>query len=259
MKRAVILLVLLLVAGVSRAADDNKILVQFQIFRFASDLQHKAFIDESIWTTEETPERLKGKVIVFSKGWFKVGKDKLEFKDGRCFWQDKPMPIDGLSGVKLPADEITPVYSPSLVMKEHDSGSVKIKARQPIQYLVRREDGLFELKEVVLPTGLDIDIEQAVEEEDKGFIRLTDIIMTLRLVEKRERIPGVELPVGRPILGQQKYVFYFRLRPGKDYGILLKPQHGRGGLLIRLRACSTHSGTMPKPTRHGKEESQQKD
>ena len=130
-------------------------------------------------------------------------------------------------------------------MDEHSSRKVQIKSQQPIQYFARRKDGLFELKQLELPTGLDIEIE-AVEEEDKGYIRLTDMVMTMRSVEKREKIEGVNLSVGRPILGEQRYVFYFRVRPGKDYGILIRPKQGQGGLLIRLRASSTHSGTVAK-------------
>jgi hypothetical protein len=94
-----------------------------------------------------------------------------------------------------------------------------------------------------LATGLDIEITEPAEEEDKGYIRLTDMIMTMRSVEKRERIEGVNLSVGRPVLGEQKYEFYFRVRPGKDYGILIRPERGQGGLLIRLRASSTRSDT----------------
>lgn len=230
-------------APCAEARPKNQIQIQCQIFKFTGNVPSKTFVDETIWTTEETPEKLKDKVMVFSQGWFQLGKDKLEFKDGNCFWKHKVLPIDPNQKVKLPEDQIRLIYSPDIVMPEHSKRTVKIESEQPIQYFVKRKDGLFELKEIKLPTGLDIEIE-AKEEEDKGYILLTDMVMTMRSVEKRKKIEGVNLSVGQPILGKQEYRFFFRVRPGKDYGILIRPEHGQGGLLIRLRVSSTRSGTF---------------
>lgn len=231
-------------AADAEGKEKNRIRIQCQIFKFTGLLPGKTFEDESIWTTEETPDALKDRVTVFSQGWFELGKDKLEFKDGKCLWKGKAFAIEGEQKVKLPEDFIKLVYSPVVTMDEHSPGGFEIKSTQPIQYFEKREDGLFELKEMELATGLDIEITEPAEEEDKGYIRLTDMIMRMRSVEKRERIEGVNLSVGRPVLSEQKYEFYFRVRPGKDYGILIRPERGQGGLLIRLRASSTRSGTF---------------
>jgi len=232
-------------AATTHAKDKNQIEVQCQIFKLTGNSASKTFIDESIWTTEETPQKLKNRVIVFSQGWFEFDKNKLEFKNGRCFWKNAELPITGEKKLDLPEELIRLVYSPVILMDEHATRTVKIESMQPIQYFVKRSDGLFELKEVKLPTGLDVEI-QAEEEEKHGYILLTDMVMTLRLIEAREKIEGVNLSIGRPILGEQKYRFFFRVRPGKDYGILIKPERGQGSLLIRLRASSTHSGTIPE-------------
>jgi len=231
-------------AAYAEGKEKNQIRIQCQIFKLTGSLPGKRFVDESIWTTEETPDALKDKVTVFSRGWFEFGKDRLEFKDGRCFWKNKAFKIDSQKKVKLQEDRIKLIYSPEIVVDEHKGGAFNIGSEQPIQYFSKRKDGLFELKEMELPTGLFVEITEAVEEEDKGYIRLTDIEMTMRSVGRRERIPGVNLSVGRPILSEQKYVFYFRVRPGKDYGILIRPEVGQGGFLIRLRASSTRSGTF---------------
>jgi len=246
MRRLGILLSLILLAAwpdLVQAKSRNKIKIQCQIFKFTGTFLGKTFVDEPIWTTDEPPEALMDKVNVFNRGWFEIGRDRLEFKNGRCFWKGKEFPIDGSQKDRLPEEKIELIYSPVIVMYEHDSSRVKIESKQPIQYFEKRSDGLFELKEVKLPTGLDIDIE-AREDEKKGYILLTDLVMRLRSIEGREKIEGVNLAVGRPILGRQKYVFYFRIRPGKDYGILIKPERGQGALLVRLRATSTHSGTF---------------
>ena len=249
MKRLPLLLSVVAVAvcaANAEAREGNRIRIECQIFKLTGNFRAETRRDEQIWTTDEPPEKLKNVVTVFNRGWFELGEDRLEFKDGRWLWKERPLPIGAKERVSLPEDKITIVYQPLVVeMEEHSSRTVTIGSQQPIQYFEKREDGLFELKEIELPTGLDMKIE-AVEEEDRGYIRLTDIVMTMRLVESRETIEGVNLPVGRPILGEKKYTFYFRLRPGKDYGVLIRPQFGQAGLLLRLRASSVASGTIPK-------------
>lgn len=235
-------------ACVVQARTANQIQVEFQIFSFAEIPPGETFADERIWTTSEPPEKLKNIVTVFNRGWFELGENKLEFKDGRCFWNGGRLPIVGPKDVNIPPESIQLVYAPAIVMEEHSKRTLKVESKQPIQYFQKRDDGLFELKEVELPTGLDLEIE-AKEEEEHGFIMLTDIVMTIRSVERRQKIPGVNLSVGHPFLGEQTYVFYFRVRPGKDYGILISPERGQGGLLIRLRASSTRSGTIPTKPR----------
>jgi hypothetical protein len=226
------------------AEAKNQIQVQIQIFKFMGSLPGKTSVDEKIWTTKDPPDKLKDKVTVFSRGQFEVGKDRLVFRDGRCFWNKTEIPMAGPEKVKLPKDQIKLVYAPEIVMDEHSGGTFKIQSKQPIQYFEKRDDGLFELKEIELPMGLDIEITEP--EEKDGYILLTDIVMKMRSVERRERIEGVNLSIGQPILGEEQYIFYFRVRPGRDYGILIKPESGHGVLLIRLRASSTGSRTFAK-------------
>jgi len=242
----VCIVVLLICSPSAQAREGNKIQVQMQIFKYSGILPGKTSAREQIWTTDDPPDKFKDKVKVFSEAAFKIGEDRLQFKDGRCFWNEKKIPITGPKDFKMPTERIRLIYAPVVEMEEHDDRKVEIRSKQPIQYFQKREDGLFELKDIQLPTGLDIEITEAVEEEDKGFIRLTDLLMTMRSIEKRERIPGVNLSVGKPVLAEQEYEMYFRLRPGKDYGILIKPERGQGGLLVRMRASSTYSRTIGK-------------
>ncbi|MHC4474040.1 MAG: hypothetical protein ACYTEL_00235 [Planctomycetota bacterium] len=251
------IVLVMLCAGFVEASDKNQLRIQFQIFRLTGNVPMEIKADEDIWTTEETPEKLKHKVTVFRRAWFELGEDKLEFKDGKCLWKGKAFAIDGKQQVELPKDFVQLVYSPIVVeMEEHFPGGFKIGSTQPIQYFEKRQDGLFELKEIGLPTELVIDVNKPREQEDKGYIVLEDITMTMRSVTRRKKIPGVNLSVGRPILGEQKYIFYFRVRPGKDYGILIRPGLGQGALLIRLRASSTRSGTFIKTDKTSRDDEQ---
>jgi len=228
------------------AREKNQIRVQCQFFKFYGTFPGTTSAKEKIWTTDEPPKKLKNRVTVFSQGEFELGENKLTFKKGRCFWNKTEVPITNPKKLNLPEDQIRWIDSPEIVLYEHSSGSFNLGSKQPIQYFEKREDGLFELKEIELPTGLDIEITDADESEEHGYIDLADIIIRMRSVERREKIKGVNLSVGRPVLGEQKYVFFFRLRPGKDYGILIRPERGLGGLLIRLRVSSTRSGTFSK-------------
>jgi hypothetical protein len=235
-------------AALAEGREKNRIQVEFQIFRLAGNVSSKTSVDEQIWTTGEAPKKLKNRVIVFSRGWFELGKKRLEFKNGGCFFDEKELPLAGPEKIELPEDLVRMIHQPVVIeMDEHEGGDVNIESTQPIQYFEKRADGLFVLKEMELRTGLHFNITQAVEEEDKGTIRLTDIEMTMRSVSSREKVEGVNLPVGKPILSEEQYTFYFRVRPGKDYGILISPEQGEGGLLLRLRASSTTSGTLVKP------------
>jgi hypothetical protein len=235
---------LLVCSPSAQARKDNIIQVRLQIFKFTGSLPGETGADEPIWTTDDVPDKVEGEVDVFSRGSFEIGEDKLQFKDGRCFWNKKEIPIAGPEEFKLPTERIQLVYAPVVEMPEHGERRVEIKSKQPIQYFEKRADGLYELKEIQLATGLDIEITEASEDEGRGYIELEDLLMRVRSVEKREKIPGVNLSVGKPVLGEQKYELYFRLRPGKDYGVLITPKNRQGGLLVRLRASSTRSGTI---------------
>ena len=237
-----LLLAIFLLAPAEVFADKNQIQVLCQIFRIKGDVQSKMSEDKDLWI-DDLPKELKGMVKIFSKGSFDFGKDELEFKKGNCYWNDKKMPIAASMKPKRLNSKITMMFSPEILLFEHSSENFKVEATQPIQYFSKRPDGLFELKEMELSTGLDIKITKAVEDEKKDDIRLSDFKMTIRSVEKRETIEGVNLSVGKPVLGEQKYVFSLRLDPGEDYGILIKPKSGLGALLLRLRANSTNSGT----------------
>lgn len=239
----ILLGILLLVPTEVFADKDNQIQVLCQIFRIRGTVQSEISEDKDLWI-DDLPDELKGMVKIFSKGSFDFGTDKLVFrKEKECRWNNRKMPMVASMKPKRFNSKISMIFSPEILMYEHSSGNFKVEATQPIQYFSKRPDGLFELKEMELSTGLDIVITEAVEDEKKDDIRLSDFKMTIRSVEKREPIEGVNLSVGKPILGEQKYVFSLRLDPGEDYGILIRPKSGSGALLLRLRANSTSSGT----------------
>ena len=223
--------------------QENQIQVLCQIFRIRGAVQSDISEDTDLWT-DDLPGELKGMVKIFSKGSFNFGNDKLEFKkEKECRWNDEKMPMEASMKPHRFNSKLSRIFSPEILLYEHSSGNFNVEATQPIQYFSKRPDGLFELKEMELRTGLGIEIGKGTEDEKEDDIRLSGFKMTIRSVEKREPIEGVNLSVGKPVLSEQKYGFSLRLDPGEDYGILIKPKNGLGALLLRLRANSTASNT----------------
>jgi len=121
-----------------------------------------------------------------------------------------------------------------MVTNSSEMATIEISSKQKIQYIEKQENGLFKLKEFEEPTQLRI--ESKAEKVDEKMIRLSDFTFSLQLVKERESIPGVNLPVGRPILNSIKHSLSFKVIPGKDYGIIFHPGDGQGVLIIRLQA-----------------------
>jgi len=238
----ILLLIILLAPAEAFGDEENQIQVLCQIFRIRGAVQSKISEDKELWA-DDVPKELKGAIKIFSKGSFDFGTDKLVFKNRKCYWNNNKLPMSGSMKPRQFNSNLSMLFSPEVVLYEHSSGKVKIEATQPIQYFSKRRDGLFELKEMELSTGVVIDITKAIEDEDKDDIELSGFKMMIRSVEKREAIEGVKLSVGKPILEEQKYDLSLRLDPGEDYGILISPKNGRGALLLRLRVNSTNSET----------------
>ena len=108
---------------------------------------------------------------------------------------------------------------------------MKISSEQPFQYLTKREDGLFELKEMPLPVGLDLEV--CAENKKGDFFQISSLVLTLRTVTEREQVPGVDLPIGRPLLHTSEYSLRLYLQEDKSYGILLRLP-GSGVIIIHM-------------------------
>lgn len=230
-----ILVVLLLILNLpSFAGEKGKIRFQCQIFRIMNDIRGETSLEKKVWTTKDPPEALKNIVTVFDKGNFKLGGHSLELNSKGLFWDNKEIYLNSKGNNVFPNDLIWEVASPEIILKNKSQMSLKVNSKQPLQYFTKFRDNLYELKKVQLPTGVDLDLWAELEGKDR--ILLTDLVLTLKFVAKREDIEGTDLRVGYPILESKKYTFYFRVKSRKDYGILIKPVRGQGVLFIRFRA-----------------------
>lgn len=227
-----ILLLLTFIPAVSMGADD-KVRYRMQIFRISGDFSSKLSLDKPIWRgTQEDWDRIKDSVQLFDKGTFRLGKNTLEIDRRGCYWNRKKKLAFGSSDQDtLPTDKIKMIYSPNIVRKSKQPVRMKISSEQPFQYLTKREDGLFELKEMPLPVGLDLEV--CAENKKGDFFQISSLVLTLRTVTEREQVPGVDLPIGRPLLHTSKYSLRLYLQEDKSYGILLHLP-GSGIIIIRI-------------------------
>ena len=125
------------------------------------------------------------------------------------------------------------IYSPNILKKNKEPARMKIEAKQPFQYFEKKENNLFELKEMHLPVGMHIHMRS--EAKDKNTFLISDFKVFLQFVNQREKIRGVNLPVGKPILQKQEFNMKLQVKKNKNYGILIRPDDGDGVILIRLK------------------------
>lgn len=208
--------------------------VHMQVFRITQNFSDNTFLDESIW--DGTPHEwtaVKDSLLLFDKGKLQIGKDVLSFGDGHCFWNKTELTFEKGKEKRLPNEKVRMIYSPSFEIENARYSTFKIGSRQSFEYLDRTTTDTFVLKRIELPTGLTFDLR--IRDIDRTqSILIDEMNITLRAVRTREKIPGIGLNVGKPILDEKVYSVELKLRPKKDYMIMLRPGGGQGAILIRI-------------------------
>ena len=238
-KRLSLLLILFGLSTLPSAAADKKD-VQFdfegRLYRVEGRLSGETALDENIWTGKEPADlEQKKSLTLFTSAKFQLGEDHFEIGDKGWFWNGANMD-DRTSRTQALWDSINSIVlmaAPRIRVLNGEVAVIAVESVRKLEYFERRSDGLFELKGMYEPTGLDIKAPLTLEKD--GRIRL-NLEIVLRSVEKREPVPGVTLQVGRPILQMREHKAELLVRPGKEYGILLHAgDEGQGVLIFRLR------------------------
>lgn len=225
------LLSLIVLPAVALGAND-KVRYRMQVFRVNGNVSCDLSLEKPIWKgSDEDWNRIKDSVQLFDQGTFQLGRDKLEFNRRGCFWNREKISFGSDGRNHLPTKKIEMVYSPNIVRNSKQPVHMKIGSEQPFQYMVKRSDGLFELKTMPLPVGLDITMR--TENKKGDYFLVSPLVLTLRTVTEREHIPGMHLQVGRPLLHTSKYSLRLLLDEDKSYGILLRLPDS-GGIIIRI-------------------------
>ena len=219
------------------AAETKSVYIRCQIFRVMGNMSAETSLENGVWAHEEPPDvESKQALTLFTGGRFQLGDDLLESNDKGWLWNGTPLTFDAATEVLLQADQIRLISAPTILTKVGQLVAVSVSPTQGIEYFERRDDGLFELKKLQEPTELSIEmqLEEAGSDRVKQ-VHLANVTFSLRSVEKREPIPELTLPVGRPILQTREYSAEIRIVKGRDYGFVLNPGAGQGVLIVRLR------------------------
>lgn len=229
----VVLLILSLssVTSARVARISNVLRYSVQVFRITGEFDSDLSLNKPIWRgSAEEWDQIKGSLQLFDQGVFQLGSNHLEINHQGCFWNQEQLAFSSSPQREL-AEQIRMIYSPSILRRAKQPVRMKVSSEQPFQYMERQNDGLFVLKEMHLPVGLDIEICA----EDKGIevFLISSLKITLRTVTEREAIPGVNLPVGRPRLQTSEYALSLFVQESKSYGILLRTP-GSGAIIIRI-------------------------
>ena len=231
-QRYLVLLVGLMVIPPASAKISDKVRYRMQVFRITGAFRSDMSLKRPIWKgSPEDWDKIKESIQLFDQGTFTLGKNKLAIDHKGCFWNCERLSFESGHKKKLSAEKIKMIYSPNILRKTKQPVRMKISSEQPFQYLARREDGLFELKEMDVPVGLDIEI--CAEDKGNDVFLISQMKLILRTVTEREKIPAVNLPVGRPILHTSDYALRLFIQESKSYGILLRPR-GSGAIIIRI-------------------------
>jgi hypothetical protein len=224
-------------AACTMAAEEQpRFRLHCQVFRIAGVAPQDVQLAEPIWAGKQDAwDKVKDSIVLFTRAAFKFGNDTLSVNEKTVSWNKERLNFDGKDKVSgVTGGLIKLIYFADVDLQRGKTGSVFIAAKQPFEYFERRDDGLYELKEIELPAGLDLEVKP--KEQDDKSILLSNVTIRLRSVTERETIPGVDLRVGRPVLQTEEFKLSLRVKEKGIYWIQVKPRNGDGSMLISLEA-----------------------
>lgn len=218
-----------------KAADESDRPVQYelQVFRLDGSFQSKTSLSPEIWKADEAAlKKIQASVTLFNDGQFKWGNEELKLNHNGCFWNGKKLTFEEGYREQLPEGKLKMIYSPAVVKPLGKRVRLKIESDTPFQYMRRQDNGSFELKELTLPVGMNLEVR--AQQHPKSGFRIENLSIELRSIGSRAELPGVALPVGKPNLRVWQYQLQFNASPRKGYGILVRPEGTTGAMLIRI-------------------------
>ncbi|MEN6626524.1 MAG: hypothetical protein ABFD69_09885 [Candidatus Sumerlaeia bacterium] len=228
----------------ARAAD--LVSIYCQVFRTTGNLVGDTSIDENVWAGARPPSaELQRAVTLFNEGHFRLDQDRLDAKINGWKWNDKDIPITKARESRiLPEDKVQLIESWTNIVPGQ-TANFEIGSQQQLEYFEKTGSDLYQLRKLDALTGLKIGMRVDGRLGDP-LLRVSNLTISLKSVEKREPLEGTLLPVGRPVLNEAQYKLALKLRSGNSYGILLHPGEGQGVLIIRLN-IAVGRPVSPKP------------
>lgn len=125
------------------------------------------------------------------------------------------------------------IAAPRIMTLDGRAAEIRIGSEGPIAYLEDAGEGLYRKATLDQPTGLALSVTPEIDRE--GRVKLNNLKIESCVVEDREPVPGLDLPVGKPVLHTQRFRSTFTVSPGSYHGILVRTAQGEGALLVRLK------------------------
>lgn len=133
----------------------------------------------------------------------------LDMEGRTLTWDGEPFPSH---------HAIRNLARPSMILFEGQEVGMHVRANEPVEYLDRREDGLFELKTLDteesnrLGIATSLTVRRSMQRSTEPVLEI-DMTLSYRWIGGRERIEGVDLNIGKPVLSTKTLDCFFGARP----------------------------------------------
>jgi len=106
------------------------------------------------------------------------------------------------NSLEITSDRMELLASPQILTKANSDAEISIGSEMPIQYFEKLKDGNFVLKETKgVKLGLTLGAKLIPESDTLVTLKLHTSISSINM---REKIAGVNLPVGEPVISNQE-------------------------------------------------------
>jgi len=198
---------------------------EFSIYRLPEHTSVSTALTEDIGVQAEGGEMTLGGVdfCFFTIADLKIGDVSFKMDRSTATWNGQANPP--------PDSDIHILGKPEILLCAREKARLNTGGG-PLQYMVRRDDGLFEIRtDDELCAGLTIELTITDAEADRMKVRS---MVTLLTIAGRQAIDGVELSIGQPIVEISQMAVTLSLAPGRPYGILWGSSHGRLLVIMKI-------------------------
>lgn len=172
-------------------------------------------------------------ISIYSPATIEFGEKKLSLEGAAFSWSGARNPPERFTLIELPV-AITRLNTP-----------VAMLSTVPAQYIVKREDGTLELRNIAAdsPDAPHCKVSFAIRSPDHANAELrVSCEVELATVSAREKIPGVNLDVGRPLLARFQGSVESAVRFGEWSAVLFRSPNGSEySLLLLLKVAPDHT------------------
>lgn len=166
--------------------------------------------------------------------WLKFDDHVLRLADGVRIWDEEGKPAP---------PRFSPVSMPTLVVAPLQQASVL--CAMPLQYMEKMPDGSLQVRRIAgdSPEAPRYRLTFQTSLPDDADKTLVSCQLEVVTVSGREKIPGIDLDVGKPIMARFDEKFQLSARTGSWSGFLLRrPRGGDYGLLLLLKVTPQPGG-----------------